>query len=156
MELPCPTAATLDVDSANVGVMTFSVNEVVAVSDPDVPVIVTVLALTVAVGLAVNVTMEELVVGFVEKTAVTPVGRPEIDRFTLPMNPYSSLTYTYVEPEWPCPTAIAPEVDNVNVGVMTFNVSGVVAVSDPDVPVIVTTAPDSTAAMELAVNVIEE
>lgn len=37
---------------------------------------------------AVNVSMLLLVVGFAEKDAVTPLGRPAMERFTLPANPY--------------------------------------------------------------------
>ncbi len=65
------------------------VNEmvVVCVSVPDVPVIVTVEVPVVAVVLAVNVTTLVDVVGLVPKLAVTPLGRPEADKVTLPVNP---------------------------------------------------------------------
>ncbi len=38
--------------------------------------------------LAVSVSVLLPVVGFGEKEAVTPLGRPETERFTLPVNPY--------------------------------------------------------------------
>jgi hypothetical protein len=41
-----------------------------------------------AVLLAVNVNVLELVAGFWLHDAVTPLGRPETDRSTLPLNPY--------------------------------------------------------------------
>jgi len=153
--VPCPTVVVPDDDNANAGALTFNVNEVVAVSDPDVPVIVMVLCPTAAEELAVNVTKEVLVAGFAEKTAVTPAGRPEMARLTLPLNPYSPLTYMYVEEELPCPTVVAPEFERVNVGAITFSVREVVAVSDPDVPVIVMVLAPRAAA-ELAVNVTKE
>ena len=61
---------------------------VVAVRLSDVPVIVSVLVPTLAELSAVNVRLLDPVVGFGEKEAVTPAGRPEIERFTLPVNPY--------------------------------------------------------------------
>ena len=60
---------------------------VVAVSAPDVPVTVTVLWPTIAELLAVKVSAEFPVVGLGEKVAVTPFGRPETARFTLPVKP---------------------------------------------------------------------
>ena len=65
---------------------------VVAVSDPEAPVIVTVDVPTVAVELAVNVTTLDPVVGFVPKEAVTPVGSPDAARVILPANGLTSAT----------------------------------------------------------------
>lgn len=39
--------------------------------------------------LAVSVTVADPVAGFGEKDAVTPLGRPDAARLTLPVNPYS-------------------------------------------------------------------
>ena len=61
---------------------------VVALSAPDVPVIVTTLWPMLADVLAVKVSVDVLVVGLGEKDAVTPLGRPETARFTLPVKPY--------------------------------------------------------------------
>ena len=44
--------------------------------------------------LAVKVTVLLPVVGFGEKDAVTPLGRPEAERVTLPVNPLSWFTLT--------------------------------------------------------------
>lgn len=63
-------------------------NVVVAVRLPEVPVMVTVYCPGEAVLLAVNVNVLELVAGFWLHDAVTPLGRPETDRSTLPLNPY--------------------------------------------------------------------
>ena len=74
---------------------------VVAVSAPEVPVTVIVLVPGVAVLFAVSVRVVISVVGFGENDAVTPVGRPETTRFTLPVNPYRSSTSTKVFPLLP-------------------------------------------------------
>ena len=65
---------------------------VVCVSVPEVPVIVTAAVPTAAVELARNVTRLVDVVGFVPKVAVTPAGRPEVDRLTLPVKPPEGAT----------------------------------------------------------------
>ena len=65
---------------------------VVEVSEPEVPVIVTVELPIVAVELAVNVSTLVLVAGLVAKVAVMPVGRPEAVRVTEPVNGLMSVT----------------------------------------------------------------
>jgi hypothetical protein len=55
---------------------------------------VTVEVPSVAVLLAVNVTTLEPVVGLVENVAVTPLGRPDAARVTLPVNPPTAVTVT--------------------------------------------------------------
>lgn len=65
---------------------------VVAVVEPEVPVMVTVDDPTVAVALAVNVITLVPVVGLVPKVAVMPAGRPVAARVTLPVNPPTSVT----------------------------------------------------------------
>jgi hypothetical protein len=61
---------------------------VLAVCVPEVPVMVTGYCPRAAVLLAVNVIVLLPVVGFGVNVAVTPLGSPEIARFTLPVNPY--------------------------------------------------------------------
>jgi hypothetical protein len=61
---------------------------VVCTSEPEVPVIVNVLVPTAAVLAAANWIVLLYVVGFVAKIAVTPFGRPEIDKLTLALNPF--------------------------------------------------------------------
>ena len=46
--------------------------------------------------LAVSVSVAEPVVGFGEKDAVTPLGRPVTARFTLPVNPPAAMTLSVV------------------------------------------------------------
>jgi len=60
----------------------------VCVKLPEVPVMVTVAEPVVAVPLAVSVRVLEVVPGFGLKPAVTPVGNPEADMVTLPVNPF--------------------------------------------------------------------
>lgn len=129
---------------------------VVAVVDPEVPVIVTVDAPAVAVLLAVSVNTLEPVVGLVPNAAVTPLGRPEAARVTLPVNPPTSVTA--IVSVALAPSAIervGDELLSVNPGLaaaLTVSAMVVVAVVDPDVPVIVTVAGPVVAVL-LAVSV---
>ena len=61
---------------------------VVAVRLPEVPVTVIVDVPGAAEELAVNVSTLVPVAGFTENEAVTPLGNPDTDRFTFPVNPY--------------------------------------------------------------------
>lgn len=54
--------------------------------------IVSVAVPVAAVALAVNVRVEVLVAGFALNPAVTPLGRPEAERVTLPSNPFAGAT----------------------------------------------------------------
>ena len=91
---------------------------VVAVKLPDVPVMVTVAVPVVAVLLAVSVRTLEPVVGFVPNAAVTPLGKPDAARVTLPLNPLTSVTEIVLEPLLPCVTdRLLGEADSVKLGV---------------------------------------
>ena len=52
----------------------------------------------VAVALAVSVKILVAVVGFVPNDAVTPVGRPDATRVTLPAKPFWGVTVMPLEP----------------------------------------------------------
>ena len=82
--------------------LTVRARVVVAVRLPEVPVMVTVELPVVAVELAVRVSTLVPVVGFVPKAAVTPLGRPEAARVTLPVNPPTSVTVIVLVPLPPC------------------------------------------------------
>ena len=69
-----------------------TVMEVVADSLPEVPVIVTVDVPNVAVLLAVKVSTLVVAVGLVPKATVTPLGKPDAVRVTLPVNGLMSVT----------------------------------------------------------------
>jgi hypothetical protein len=76
-------------------------NVVVSVRAPDVPVRVTLYCPTAAELLTVNAISLDPVVGFGKKDAVTPLGRPEAERVTLPVNPFNGLTAMEFVPEVP-------------------------------------------------------
>jgi hypothetical protein len=69
---------------------------------PDVPVTVTVTVPVVAVLLAVSVNVLVLVVLLGLNEAVTPLGRPDADRLTLPVKPFCGVTVTVLVPLAPC------------------------------------------------------
>jgi hypothetical protein len=71
---------------------------VVLVRLPDVPVIVTVAVPVVAVPLAVSVTVLVAVAGLGLNDAVTPLGRPDADRLTLPPKPFCGVIVTALPP----------------------------------------------------------
>ena len=97
---------------------TVSATVVLAVRLPEVPVIVTVAAPVVAVALAVNVSTLVPVVGFVPNAAVTPLGRPDAARVTLPLNPPTSVTEIVLVPLPPCVTVtLLGEAESVKLGV---------------------------------------
>ena len=82
----------LPAESVKLGTDTVTFMVVLAVSEPEVPVMVAVYWPTGAALLAVSVKVLENVVGFGVKEAVTPFGRPVTARFTLPANPFCPNT----------------------------------------------------------------
>ena len=80
------------------------VSVVVAVREPEVPVMVNVVVPRAAALLAVRVRTLNPVVGFVPQDAVTPLGRAEVTaRVTLPVKPYCGVTVMadVAEEPWP-------------------------------------------------------
>jgi hypothetical protein len=77
---------------------------VVFVRPPDVPVMVTVTVPVVAVPLAVSVKVLIAVAGFGLKELVTPLGKPEADKFTLPLKLFCGVTAIALAPLAPCVT----------------------------------------------------
>jgi hypothetical protein len=75
---------------------------VLLVKLPDAPVIVTVTVPVVAVLLAVsvNVLVPAVLVGL--NDAVTPPGRPDADKLTLLLKPFSGVTVIVLVPVAPC------------------------------------------------------
>ena len=119
--VPCFTVRLLgEADSEKFGVaVAFTVSETDVVCDnvPDVPVIVTALVPVVAVLLAVKVTTLVPVVGFVPNVAVTPVGRPDAERVTLPVKPPLGVTVIVELPLLPCVTVkLLGEADSEKFG----------------------------------------
>ena len=123
---------------------------------PDVPVMVTVAAPTVAVLLAVKVTTLVEVVGLVPNEAVTPEGNPEADKVTLPVKPPDGVSVMVLVPVVPCFTVrLDGDAESEKLGpAAAFTVSETVAVcvSAPLMPVMVT-VDVPVMAVELAVNV---
>ncbi len=74
----------------------------VLVKAPDVPVMVTVDVPVVAVALevSVNVLVPAVLLGL--KEAVTPLGKPEADKLTLPVKPFCGATVIVLVPMVPC------------------------------------------------------
>jgi len=149
-----------DAESEKFGVavaFTVRLTVVVCVSVPDVPVMVTEEVPVAAVALAVNVTLLLDVVGLVPKLAVTPEGRPDADKLTLPVKPPEGLTVIVLLPLLPCVTVtLAGDAERVKFGVavaFTVRLTVVVCVSVPDVPVIVTVeVPVVAVALAVSVN----
>lgn len=127
---------------------------VVAVTEPEVPVIVTVAAPVVAVLLAVRVRTLVPVVGLVPNAAVTPLGKPDAARVTLPVKPPTSVTVMVSVALLPRVTdRVVAEGASVKLAAgLTVSAMDVVAVKVPDVPVMVTVAAPVVAVL-LAVRV---
>ena len=122
-----------DADSEKSGVaaaFTVRVIAVVCVRLPDVPVMVTVAVPVVAVPLAVKVTVLLVVVLPGLNDAVTPLGSPEADKLTLPVNPFTGLTVIVLVPLPPWVTdTLVGEADSEKSGVaVAFTVSVTVVV----------------------------
>ncbi len=75
---------------------------VVCVKPPEVPVMVIVTVPVVAVLLAVSVNVLAVVAGFGLKDAVTPLGRPDADKLTLPLKPFWGVTVIVLAPLLRC------------------------------------------------------
>jgi hypothetical protein len=118
------------------------------VSEPEVPVIVTVAVPTVAAAEAVSVSVEVTlpfaagVTGLVENAAVTPLGNPVADNVVAELNPPVLVIVIVLVPLAPWVTVTeAGEAAMVKLGVavaLTVRASVVVAVRLPEVPVMVT------------------
>ena len=128
---------------------------------PETPVTVTVPepVLAVVLALSVSVLVEVVLAGL--KAAVTPAGRPEADRLTLPLKPFTGLTVIVLVTLRPRRTLkLTGDADSVKsgtTGALTVRVSVVVRVRVPDVPVTVSvTVPVAAVPEAVSVNVLEE
>ena len=84
---------------------TVNAMEVLALRLPEVPLMVTVEVPAAAELLAVSVSTLDALAGFVPNDAVTPLGRPEAARVTLPLKPPAAVTVIVSVPL--LPSAIA-------------------------------------------------
>jgi hypothetical protein len=143
------------------GVTVTATVAVCGASEPEVPVIVTVVGPpVVAELLAVNVTVLVVVALVGLNAAVTPLGKPEAARLTLPVNPPLGFTVIVLVlvPLWGTLTA-AGDADKVNAagGVTVTATVAVSGASEPDVPVTVTVVgpPVGAELLAVSVNVVE-
>ena len=88
-------------ESVKLGAGIVRASVVVAVSEPEVPLMVIVALPTAAELLAVRVSTLLPVVGLVAKAALTPLGRPEAASVTLPANPFRPVTAMVDVPDAP-------------------------------------------------------
>lgn len=131
----CEAGVAVMEKSPTTGAVTVRVTVVVWLKAPEVPVIVTVEVPVAAVLLAVSVNTLVEVVGLVPKVAVTPAGRPEADRLTLPVNPPDGLTVTVLLPlpPWVTETLVgeaeseksgaAPQFGNLKLAMCVFQLN---------------------------------
>lgn len=116
--------------------------DVVCVRLPEVPVIVAVTVPVMAVALAVSVKVLVPMVGFGLNDAVTPLGKPEADKLTLPLKPFCGLTAIVLVPLVPCVMIkLLGEAESVKSGVgigLTVSKTVVLFLKLPEIPVIVT------------------
>ncbi len=125
---------------------------------PDVPVIVTVAGPVEAALLAVNVRVLEAVALVGLNEAVTPLGRPEAARLTLPLKPFCGVTVMVLDPEVPCMMLrlVGDEERVKSGGSATVRASVAVCVKLPEVPVTVTVAvPADAEVLAASVNVLD-
>jgi hypothetical protein len=88
------------------------------VSAPDVPLTVTFTVPVAAPALAVSVNVLELDVGFGLKLAVTPLGKPDAERVTLPVKPFVGVMLIVLVPLLPCVIVrLLGEGDRLKLGV---------------------------------------
>ncbi len=80
------------------GAFTVRLSGVVFVSAPDVPVIVTATVPVAAVALAVKVSVLVVVAGLGLNAAVTPLGKPDAERVTLPLKPFNGVMVIVLVP----------------------------------------------------------
>jgi hypothetical protein len=155
---PCVTVTVPgDADNVKFGInaaFTVSEREVVLFKAPELPATVIVTVPVVAVPLAVSVNVLVLAVLAGLKDAVTPEGRPDADRLTFPLKPFSGVTVIMLVPTAPCDTVkVFGDADRLKLGgALTVRDTLTVEVKLPDVPVMVTVAGPVVAVL-LAVNV---
>ena len=116
-----------------------TVVELVKVPDVLVPVTVTVAGPAVAVLLAVSFKVLEAVVGFGLNKALTPLGKPEADKVTMPVKPFCGVTPIVLVPLVPCTILkLFGDAERLKFGpAFTVTEIAVVLVKPPDVPVTV-------------------
>lgn len=124
---------------------------------PLVPITIALYSPKAAVLDAVSVTVVLCVAGFGENVAVTPLGKPAAENFTVPLNPIPGFTSIQELAELPRPNERSYPPDNVKVGGSTVMLSGTVDVALPYVPLIVALyCPRLAALVAVSVSVVDE
>ena len=143
-----------EADSAKLGAVTVRVREAVLVRLPEVPVMVTVEVPGIAPLPAFRVSVLVPAVALGLKDAVTPPGRPDADKLTVPLNPLCGETEMVLVPLVPgAMLKLAGDADRPKVGAAVIvSATDVALVKTPEVPVIVTVAFPGAAVL-LAVKV---
>ena len=143
--------------SAKLGAaFTVRLKEVDAVNAPEDPLMVTITGTPiVAVLPAVSVSTLELVAGLVANDPVTPFGKPDTDRVTLPLNPFAPVTVMVSDALLRCTiVTLDGEGESVKLRAGVIESAMVVdRVNVPEVPVMVTVTGSPTVAVLLAVSV---
>ena len=137
--------------------MSETVSVAVLVKLPDTPVIVTAYKPVAAVLPALSVNVLVLLVLEGLKEAVTPAGTPDADKATVPLNPGWPATVTPAAALAPwLRLRLAGDTESAKLGAtFTVNVTTVVLVKPPEVPVIVTLKVPVCAVFEaVSVNVL--
>lgn len=129
-------------ESVKLGAYTVTFRVVLAVREPEVPVMVSATAAAGAELLAVRVRTLVPLVGFVPHDAITPVGSAEVTaRLTLPVNPYWGITVTVEVAAAPWSMVRMPGAsESRKLGGCTVTVKLEDTVMLPEVPVMVTVA----------------
>jgi len=145
-----------DAERVKLGTTTVNATDVVLVKLPEVPVMVTFAVPAGAAVPAVNVNVLVLVVLPGLKDAVTPLGKPDADKLTLPLKPFCAPTEMVLVPLVACAMLkVVGDAESVNVGVATVTVTDVVLLKFPDVPVMTTFAvPAGALLLALKVSVL--
>jgi len=128
---------------------------VVLVKLPDVPVTVSVTVPVVAVLLAVSVKVLVPAVLLGLNDAVTPLGRPDADKLTLPLKPFCGVTVMVLAPLVPCASLkLFGDADRVKFGGgVTVRESVVLCDKLPETPVTVAVkVPRAAVLLDVSVN----
>ena len=156
--LPCATLRLAgDAERAKFGGAVM-VRAIVAVlfNAPETPVTVTVDAPVTAEALAVSVSVLAPVVLAGLNDAVTPLGRPDAVRLTLPLKPLSGPTVILLAPLLPCGMLrLAGDAESVKLGAAIVSAIVAVLFNIPEVPVtVIVDIPVTAEALAVSVTVL--
>lgn len=156
-----PISPSVQPGGSVVTVRGWTVREIVVTFDklPEDPVTVTVTVPVVADPLDVSVNVLALVAMLGLKDGVTPLGRPDADRLTVPLKPFCGMTLIVLVPLAPCTiVTLLGDAESVKFATATaFTVTEIVVAFDklPELPVMVTaTVPVVAVPLAVSVNVL--